>query len=41
VVAGGGWIGADFGAKRLSAKGLQRLLAGVLILASLKIFLAG
>ena len=41
VVAVGGWIGADFGAKRLSPKGLQRLLAGVLILASLKIFLAG
>jgi len=41
VVAVGGWIGADFGAKRLSPKGLQKLLAGVLILASLKIFLAG
>jgi uncharacterized membrane protein YfcA len=41
VVALGGWVGADFGAKRLSPGGLQRLLAGVLILASLKIFLAG
>ena len=41
VVAVGGWIGADFGAKRLSPKALQRLLAGVLALASLKIFLAG
>lgn len=41
VVAVGGWIGADFGAKRMSPKALQRLLAGVLVLASLKIFLAG
>ena len=41
VVAVGGWVGAEFGAKRLSSQALQKLLAGVLILASLKIFLAG
>ena len=41
VVAVGGWIGADFGAKRLSPAALQRVLAGVLVLASLKLFLAG
>jgi uncharacterized membrane protein YfcA len=41
VVALGGLIGADVGAKRLSPRALQRLLAGVLVLASLKIFLAG
>lgn len=41
VVALGGWIGADFGARRLSPEGLRRLLAGVLVLASLKLFLAG
>lgn len=41
VVAVGGWIGADFGAKRLSPGALQKLLAGVLVLASLKLFLAG
>ena len=41
VVALGGWIGADVGAKRLSPGTLQRLLAGILALVSLKIFLAG
>lgn len=41
VVAVGGWIGAEFGAKRLSPKALQKVLAAVLILASLRIFLAG
>jgi uncharacterized membrane protein YfcA len=41
VVALGGLIGADVGAKRLSPGTLQKLLAGVLVLASLKIFLAG
>ena len=41
VVALGGWIGADFGANRLSPGALQKVLAGVLVLASLKIFLAG
>lgn len=41
VVAVGGWIGAGFGANRMSPKALQRLLAGVLILASLKLFFAG
>ena len=41
VVAAGGWIGADFGSKRLSPQALQRVLAGVLVLASLKMFLAG
>jgi uncharacterized membrane protein YfcA len=41
VVALGGWIGADVGARRLSPGTLQRLLAGILVLASVKIFLAG
>ena len=41
VVAMGGWVGADFGAKRMSAKTLQKVLAGVLVVASLKLFLAG
>jgi uncharacterized membrane protein YfcA len=41
VVAVGGWIGADFGARRLSPQSLRRLLAGVLVLASLKLFLSG
>jgi len=41
VVAVGGWIGADFGAKRMSPGTLQRVLAGVLVLASFKLFLAG
>lgn len=41
VVAVGGWIGADYGAKRLSPMALQKLLAGVLVLASLKILVAG
>jgi len=41
VVALGGWLGADFGAKRLRPQTLQKLLAGVLVLASLKVFLAG
>jgi hypothetical protein len=34
-------VGAEFGSKRMSAKALQRVLAGVLVLASMKIFLAG
>lgn len=41
IVALGGWVGASFGAKRLSPEALQKLLAGVLVLASFKIFLAG
>jgi uncharacterized membrane protein YfcA len=41
VVAVGGWVGADFGAKRMSPKTLQKVLAGVLVIASLKLFLAG
>jgi uncharacterized membrane protein YfcA len=41
VVAIGGWIGAEVGSKKLSPKALQRVLAGVLVVASLKIFLAG
>lgn len=41
VVAAGGWMGAEYGARKLSPKALQKLLAGVLILASLKVFLAG
>ena len=41
VVAVGGWVGAEFGSKKLSPKALQKLLAGVLVVASLKIFLAG
>jgi uncharacterized membrane protein YfcA len=41
VVAVGGWLGAEYGARRLSPGTLQKLLAGVLILASMKVFLAG
>jgi uncharacterized membrane protein YfcA len=41
VVALGGLIGADVGAKRLSPGTLQKLLAGILAMASLRIFLAG
>jgi uncharacterized membrane protein YfcA len=41
VVAAGGWVGADYGAKRLSPQALQKVLAGVLVIASVKLFLAG
>ncbi len=41
VVAVGGWVGAEFGANRLSPRALQRVLAGVLILAALKIIVGG
>jgi uncharacterized membrane protein YfcA len=41
VVAVGGWVGAGLGSKKLSPGALQRMLALVLLVASLKIFLAG
>lgn len=41
VVALGGWLGAEYGAKRFSPKTLHRLLAAVLLIAGAKIILAG
>ena len=41
VVALGGWLGAEFGAKRLSPKTLHWLLASVLVIAGAKIILTG
>jgi uncharacterized membrane protein YfcA len=41
AVALGGWVGAEYGARRLSPKALQRLLAAVLIIAGAKIILTG
>jgi uncharacterized membrane protein YfcA len=41
VVALGGWLGADFGARRLSAKTLHWLLAGILVIAGARIVLLG
>ena len=41
VVALGGWLGAEIGAKRLSPKSLHRLLALVLIIAGARVILAG
>jgi len=41
AVALGGWLGAEYGAKRLSPRTLQRLLALVLMIAGTKIILAG
>jgi len=41
VVAVGGWMGAEYGARKLSPRALQELLAGVLILAGLKVLLTG
>jgi len=41
VVALGGWVGAEYGARRLSPKTLHRLLAVVLMIAGAKIILAG
>jgi uncharacterized membrane protein YfcA len=41
AVALGGWVGAEYGARRLSPKALQRLLAAVLIIAGAKIIVAG
>jgi uncharacterized membrane protein YfcA len=40
VVAVGGWLGAEYGANRLSPKALQRLLALVLVIAGGKMILA-
>jgi len=41
VVALGGWLGAEFGAKRLSPKTLHWLLASVLLIAGARIMLTG
>ena len=41
AVALGGWLGAEYGAKRLSPKTLHGLLAAVLLIAGAKIILAG
>lgn len=41
AVALGGWLGAEIGARRLSAAALQRLLAVVLVVAGVKITLSG
>jgi len=41
VVALGGWLGAEYGAKRFSPKTLHWLLAAVLLIAGAKIILAG
>ena len=35
----GGWIGAEYGSRRLSGPWIQRMLAGVLVIASLKLAL--
>ena len=40
VVAVGGWVGSDFGAKRLSAKTLHWLLAVVLVIAGVRIVIS-
>ena len=40
VVAVGGWIGSDFGAKRLSPRTLHWLLAVVLVIAGARIFMS-
>ncbi|NNM04847.1 MAG: TSUP family transporter, partial [Gemmatimonadetes bacterium] len=40
VVAVGGWVGSDFGAKRLSAKTLHWLLAVVLVIAGVRIVMS-
>ena len=39
AAAGGGWIGAAYGSKRIGSKILQRLLAVVLVTAGLKLIL--
>jgi uncharacterized membrane protein YfcA len=39
AVAVGGWMGAEFGSKRLSPKALQRILALVLIIAGARSFM--
>jgi uncharacterized protein len=39
AAAGGGWIGAEYGSKRIGSKILQRLLAVVLVTAGLKLIL--
>ena len=41
VVALGGWLGSEFGAKRLSPKTLHWLLAAVLVIAGGKMILGG
>ena len=41
AVALGGWLGAEYGARRLSPKTLHRLLAAVLLIAGAKMILAG
>jgi uncharacterized membrane protein YfcA len=41
VVAVGGWLGSELGAKRLSPKTLHWLLAGVLVIAGARIVLLG
>lgn len=41
VVALGGWLGAEFGAKRLSPKTLHWLLAAILVVAGVRITFAG
>jgi uncharacterized membrane protein YfcA len=41
AVALGGWVGAEYGASRLSPKTLHGLLAAVLLIAGVKIILAG
>jgi len=40
AAAAGGWIGASYGARRLQAPTLKRLLACVLVIAGLKLILA-
>jgi uncharacterized protein len=39
VVAAGGWIGAEYGSKRIGSQRLQRLLAVVLAIAGVKLIL--
>ena len=41
VVALGGWLGSEFGAKRLSAKTLHWLLAAILVVAGVRITFVG
>lgn len=41
AVALGGWLGAEFGARRLSARTLHRVLAVVLVIAGAKIAFSG
>lgn len=41
AVAVGGWMGAEFGSRRLSPKALQRILAAVLIIAGVRSLFGG